>query len=223
MQNLNNVTLLSVSGNEIFLEKTIRAAEYSCRDFQFKTVICSNVPFEHPFIEYVPIEPLTYQGYSDFCLTQMVDYFDTSHVLIFQEDGFVLDVNKWQDKFLEYDYIGAPWPNWNDKYTIGPKTNVGNGGFSLRSKRLLEAVREVCDVYEDHRPIEDALICRKYRSTLEKMGFKWPSIELAVQFSVEHPIPENGFNAHNPDIINSFGFHAPGKQSGYLKLLENFA
>ena len=223
MSSLDNITLLSVCGNEKFLEKTIQAAEYSCRNYKFNTVILSNVPFEHPFIKCVLIESLSYQDYSDFCLKRMVDYFDTSHVLIFQADGFILDVKLWKDEFLEYDYIGAPWPYWrDDPYPITPKTNIGNGGFSLRSKKMLEVLRDMCDVYEDHRPIEDVLISRKYRPALERMGFKWPSLELAAKFSVEYPMAENKYNNQNPGFINTFGFHAPAKNSGYLTLLENY-
>ncbi len=221
MSILDNITLLSVSGQERFLEKTIRAAEYSCRGFKFKTKILSNVHFTHDFIECVQIGPLDYQGYSDFCLEKLVDYVDTSHVLIFQEDGFILDINRWQDSFLEYDYIGAPWPTWfDDSYPVTEKTNIGNGGFSLRSKKMLKMIQSFVNVYEDHRPIEDVLIARKYRPILEKMGFKWPSKKLAAQFSVEYPLLENSFNNQDPRFINTFGFHAPAKKSGYMKLLE---
>ena len=34
----------------------------------------------------------------------------TSHYLSIQADGWVLDASRWTDEFLEYDYIGAPWP-----------------------------------------------------------------------------------------------------------------
>jgi hypothetical protein len=37
------------------------------------------------------------------------------------------------NEFLLYDYIGAPWKN-NKKHN---KANVGNGGFSLRSKNIM--------------------------------------------------------------------------------------
>ena len=47
----------------------------------------------------------------------------------------MLDGAAWRPEFLDYDYIGAVWPHVLDKY------NVGNGGFSLRSKALLEACR----------------------------------------------------------------------------------
>ena len=51
--------------------------------------------------------------------------------MIYQEDSVIFhnEINK----FLKYDYVGAPWPmNKNDN-----KLGVGNGGFSLRSKSAM--------------------------------------------------------------------------------------
>lgn len=59
-------------------------------------------------------------------------------LLIYQDDTFLFH-NK-IEHFLEYDYIGAPWPENQDDNSIG----VGNGGFSLRSKsKLLECLNKI--------------------------------------------------------------------------------
>lgn len=218
----DKITLISVSGQEQFLASTIKAAEYSNRKHRFKTKVVSNVPFSHEYIEYVPTESLDYQGYSDFCIEKMVDYIDTEFMLIFQNDGFILDSDLWKDEFFNYDYVGAPWPHWiHEKYKINENSDVGNGGFCLRSKRLMKKVQEIIDPRVDHRPLEDALIARRFRPELEKLGFKWPKAELAAKFSVEHPTFDNDFNKQE-DInrIETFGFHAKGKQSCYLNLLK---
>src|SRR5690606_38567414 len=47
------------------------------------------------------------EEYSEFIITQLWRYVTTSHVLIIQHDGYVLDGSIWSDAFLEYDYIGA--------------------------------------------------------------------------------------------------------------------
>ena len=39
-------------------------------------------------------------------------------------------------RFFDYDYIGAPWPN-------NFVNRVGNGGFSLRSKKFLELTAKI--------------------------------------------------------------------------------
>lgn len=52
-------------------------------------------------------------------------------ILIYQEDSCIF--RKGINKFLQYDYIGAPWPkHQNDNIIL-----VGNGGFSLRTKSIM--------------------------------------------------------------------------------------
>ena len=60
------------------------------------------------------------EGYSEFVIRELHKYVDTSHCLLVQWDGYVLNPKSWLPQFLDYDYIGAPW-NGNV---------VGNGGFS---------------------------------------------------------------------------------------------
>ena len=52
-------------------------------------------------------------------------------ILIYQEDSILFRSNI--DMFLHYDYIGAPFP----KYQNDTPNGVGNGGFSLRSKSIM--------------------------------------------------------------------------------------
>ena len=60
----------------------------------------------------------------------------TSHVLFIHWDSWILDPTAWTDDFLTYDYIGAPWEWHKDGMT------VGNGGFCLRSKKLMDFLVE---------------------------------------------------------------------------------
>ena len=68
-------------------------------------------------------------------LQELHDHISTAHALCIQWDGYVLNAQAWDASFLDYDYIGSVWPQFGDGH------RVGNGGFSLRSKRLLEAWR----------------------------------------------------------------------------------
>lgn len=86
-------------------------------------------------------------------IKELNKYIETSYVLIIQYDGFILNPDAWTDEFLEYDYIGAPWWYTDD-------CNVGNGGFSLRSKKLLEILANDDSILETHP--EDHHICRTY-------------------------------------------------------------
>jgi hypothetical protein len=85
-------------------------------------------------VEIVDVRLESIEAYSGFMLHDLAPHVRTSHALVVQWDGFVVDAGRWDDAFLDYDYIGAPWPG-------NPAgRDVGNGGFSLRSKRLLDAL-----------------------------------------------------------------------------------
>lgn len=61
------------------------------------------------------------------------DKIDCEKILIYQTDTFIF--KEFDDKFLEFDYLGAPW---NDKHAdvikkkLGINVPFGNGGLSLR-------------------------------------------------------------------------------------------
>lgn len=123
-------------------------------------------------------EPLSsVQDYSRFLWNEAWRPVKTSHFLICQWDSWVIDPGMWDDGFLAYDYIGAPW--WHpDLY------NVGNGGFSLRSTRLAKYVSKNADRYPLSDP-EDVALCRKHRFGLEREGFRWAPFDDALDFSFE--------------------------------------
>ena len=140
------------------------------------------------------------EGYSKFCIKEMHKYVQTSHVLIIHPDGYPQNINAWDDDFLNYDYIGATW-SYKDNM------NVGNGGFSLRSKKLLDILKNL-NLREYHP--EDDIICRSLRPTLESMGIVFAPEEVANRFSIEgygakcftdsRGIPANKYSGQ-------FGFH----------------
>ncbi len=141
-------------------------------------------------IRVVPIARLdSSRAYSEFMLKRLVDHIRTPHCLIVQWDGFVLDASKWDDGFLAYDYIGAPWPQSDSAYS------VGNGGFSLRSRRLLEACRD--PGFVAGHP-EDLAICRLNRRSLEsRHGIRFADHAAAERFAFERSAPSQP----------TFGFH----------------
>jgi len=127
--------------------------------------------------------------YSRFVMKELVQHVLTKHVLLIQWDGYIVNPEAWSDDFLDYDYIGARWGFHQDAH------NVGNGGFSLRSRKLLEALQDV--EIQEFEP-EDAKICRQYRSMLEaRHGIRFAPPEVADRFSFETIYPEG----------MPFGFH----------------
>jgi hypothetical protein len=119
----------------------------------------------------------------------------TSHFLTVQWDGWATNAEAWTDEFLAYDYIGAPWW-WHP-----PGSQVGNGGFSLRSRRLMQFLAAHRETFPYRYPEDDA-ICRHYRPALEAEGFRFAPPEVAMRFSFEHPPAD-------PRVTRakSFGFH----------------
>ena len=174
--------------------QTVRALEQSCRGIRFgDVVLLSDVaPVLAPAspVRRVPIGLLgSKEAYSHFMLKELVAHATRKFVLVVQWDGYVLDPGRWDPRFLDYDYIGAPWPQFSDGLT------VGNGGFSLRSRRLLEQV--AADSFAVLHP-EDVAICRNWRSQLEAQGgLRFASPAIAARFSAER----------SGDVGETFGFH----------------
>jgi hypothetical protein len=114
---------------------------------------------------------------------------NTEFALMLEWDAGIFDATKWLPEFFEYDYIGAPWV-----CRPGEVFDVGNGGFTLMSKRLGQRLimdRRLHPVYTDMD------VSRPARARLEPLGFKWPKRDLASCFSWE-------LGQRNP---NHFGFH----------------
>lgn len=157
-----------------------------------RTIFFTNQKIEDSQFDTVIIRDLkSAKDYSYWMIDELGEYyFETSHILIIQHDGHVIDASQWTNEFLNFDYIGAVWPMETDGY------NVGNGGFSLRSVRLHEILVEDQFVIAAHP--EDAYICRTYRNYLEqKYNMKFAPPELAHKFSYELQTP----------FQPTFGFH----------------
>ena len=139
-------------------------------------------------VEYVQAPSIsTTKDYSDLLLTGLRQYVSGTHVLIIQWDSFILHPELWTNDFLQYDYIGAVWPHH-------PDTPVGNGGFSLRSVKLLEAL-ESPTVSKRHP--EDFCVCVDNKALLEsEFGIRFAPAPIGEQFAVERS-----------DWHPAFGFH----------------
>jgi len=173
--------------------------------------------------------PLTnIDEYNFYILYKLHEHIDTDYVLLVQDHAFIINPDAWMDEFYDYDYIGAPWPIRERAYItpFGEHQRVGNGGFSLRSKKLLEVplhewipfkVAEVAsDFYKmfgGNNTNEDGNITVHNKHLYEKCGCKIAPIEIAKYFSYESPVPENRG-------IIPFGFHnnlPPGIEvEGYI-------
>lgn len=133
-----------------------------------------------------PTDTFSSQGeYSTYVASrEFIESIPTEQFLIVQTDSMINPAQKhklWQ--FLQYDYVGAPWP-WAN-------IQVGNGGFSLRRKAaLLKVIDHLGPLKTD---LEDQYFAFGMLATKAFV----PTKEVAREFAVEqlfHPAP---FAVHN--------------------------
>jgi hypothetical protein len=216
---LDRVTLVSVAG--INFDIATQALQKSLEQISFYEAKIltptkpGNIPKNVKW-EQTPDLRLRAPGvddYSHFVLYDLHKFVESDFCLVVQGDGYVIDGNAWSETFLEFDYIGAPWPLKPDSYIdpFGNHQRVGNGGFSLRSRKLLQVPNQVeipWDVnsgsFYKHMNAgslaEDGNICVHNRHIFEAAGCKFAPLEVALKFSRELPIPEYTGE-------KTFGFH----------------
>lgn len=165
-----------------------RAADICTKDIRFGSVKIFTECLYHGIEEY-----------SKYYIKELGKHIDTEHVLIIHADGYIQNVNAWDNSWLQYDYIGATW-------AYKDNMNVGNGGFTLRSKKLLD-ILSTLDLPNYHP--EDDIICRQLRPWLEKEhNIKFAPEEVANRFSIE-AYGSSVFPGGNK-YSGQFGFHGYG-------------
>lgn len=202
---LHDVTIVAVAGTKA--KESIEAIKYSMRGIEFAAAkLITPEKISDPDVEIVQCENLNYEQYNHFIVYRLHKYIDTSHVLVVQNDGYVVNPDSWQNLFLDYDYIGAPWPLPQDSFSYrdpeGQIQRVGNGGFSLRSKRILEGAEKLDLEWKAFSGFyhEDGFFSCHHKKDYENLGCKYAPIEVAARFSHESYISEF-------DGILPFGFH----------------
>lgn len=223
-KNLSNICLVAIDGVGNKTDQINKVIDICCKDFNWKCVFnfspVNQNTFSHSngnFILKWHIPEMSYFEYNKFCVNGLytfIKHFDFDYCLIIQEDGFIINPNLWDDCFLNYDYIGAPWLKYSNDNTgefwwlksNDVKYRVGNGGFSLRSRKFLEESSYI--EYPSGSTHEDVFLCSIYGDYLEKKGIKFANLQVAAKFSLETK------NDLCDDLNKTFGFH--GKH-----LLEN--
>lgn len=200
MISLSNITLIIVDC--VTYGDAVNAVLQSLKQITpARTIMFTDIDLNNPKIEIVKIPRInSKKEYSAWMMKELGRQdIQTSHVLTIQADGYCLSGECWEEEFLEYDWIGAVWPQETDGFS------VGNGGFSLRSTRLLKILAED-EMIKGLHP-EDAQICRLYRSYLEdKYDIKFAPPKLADLFSFELGQPaQPTFGFHG-------NFHKPYKE-----------
>lgn len=140
----------------------------------------------------------------------------TDYALLIHPDGGVGNEKAWDNKWLEYDYIGSPFPLPTDDFSYrdinGVVQRVGNS-ISLRSKKLMQFPKKEGLEWKPFHGFtnEDGYICVNMRDVFEANGFKFAPFEEAVKFGCETLLPEHVGKEHpfvyhrgNNEITNKY-------------------
>jgi hypothetical protein len=205
MLKLKNITIAALACTNIY--ETVRAMKYSMKNIEFADAVF--VSHKKPFFlpeniryEHTPqnksIDDFNYK-----MIYEIHKYIKTDFMLLVHYDGFVINPEMWKNEFLEYDYVGSPWPKLKSLKDInGNICRVGNS-VSLRSKKLLEFPSKAGIPFEPDgkgRYNEDLLICVKNKHLFEENGMKFAPVEIAKYFGREASIPET-------KGLKTFAFH----------------
>lgn len=169
--------------------------------------LLTSLPIDNPHrVEIMPLKSLV--AYSIFMLTELHKYVETDHVLIVQRDGWILNPESFDPAWLDLDYIGPLFVQYD---------KVGSGGFSLRSKRIMEATAKAITPWDGSQ--EHADIIQKGVGLYEdgfislspfRHNFKIASLDQAANFG-------QGGN-RNPKYFKEkpFGYHRTWQEIDFV-------
>jgi len=119
------------------------------------------------------------------------NFIPTETFLVFQTDSLISPVYKNKiNKFLQYDYVGAP-------LRIG-KGKVGNGGLSLRKKSKMIELLQTNFSDEVYLTNEDLFFAGLRFNNINKVPIFLPNPNKAKEFSVESMMYDKPFGVHKP-------------------------
>lgn len=196
------------------LEFILRNNIYKLGDTWSHTIICGNLNYDYMYdiikridrdiklIQLTEVDNMTQSEYSNLLMTS--DFWNLcvgEKILIYQEDSCIFKSNI--ANFLEYDYIGAPWPL---SYEIN-RHSVGNGGFSLRSKSvMLECCNYINEPLQLSKVVQEYMAKNALPNCPEDVYFTTvmetynigiiANYEVATQFSVESILNYDAFGGH---------------------------
>jgi len=214
-------------------ERLLRIINWHRKWFRFHREIV--VAFEDPQlpgVQYIHSKPVSEEWirnwYSSVCIWGLNALCDAPYALVWQWDGFIVNPEQWTDEFLKWDYLGGPgitgnWKKlprfleskiagWKSPFPPNVDAIVGNGGFSLRSKKFLTASTMLPQTGLS-LSIEDLYLCIERRRELEGMGVRFAPVDLCYRFAKEGPY------TYADD--ECFGFHSFAHFERVKRILES--
>jgi hypothetical protein len=214
-------TISIVSVSNIKKPQTINSIINCCKKFPFfdKKIFFTDEDGQYEDIKLKNINLVNPDSYNNFVINNLYKYIDTDFVLIVHYDGTIINESLWDNKFLNYDYVGAPWPFNNvNMYTSDNSIDwQGNGGFCLRSRKFLYISSKIGE--SNLRPAEypeDVYLSIINRKLFELHNCVFAPINLCKKFSFENKFDEN----HT--IQNSFGIHGKHNYNYIINFLNEY-
>lgn len=215
MLDLSNITLVSIdSVTDHYSKSNIRLAAISrivpkiLEEIKFGDVLMINpfgknsnllnLPFEALWDNKNPIKNICWLN--NYLVKVLPKLIKTEWYLIVQWDGFPININKWNNKFFEYPFLGGGHSTFN-------------GGFSLRKTETMIEISKVNDSFDSGAEDGFYSCFLDNEWTLNKntpFKIKWPEEDIV-----------NEFCFWNSSIQNtsfgwpSFGWHRYGYLSKY--------
>lgn len=193
MLKLSNVTAIALTDYKF--EEHQRVLDLMCKDIEFGD---AKIVFDKGINHDV-------NNWNRKIIYELGNYVTTDFAFLFHADGYITNPSAWRPEFLEYDYIGAPWPLPTDDYSYrtsrGELVRVGNS-VSFRSRRILDLPKQLGLEWKPYygNTNEDGFLCVHNRDILIEQGCKFAGMDVAKYFSREFDIPEN-------EGIETFAFH----------------
>jgi len=211
---LKEVTLL-LYNPEKDPDLSARVINHVCAGIEFGAVM--HLAGKRPTVahpgEWRQVPPANVAQGQRFQALELNKYFTTPFLLHIETDGFPVNFHLWDPVFLEYDFIGAPWPA--KMLEPGRNNRVGNGGCSLQSKRFRNFVDAHAHLYREGM-LSDVFLCRELEAEAKAAGIRFAPVEIALRFAYENRLPD--FPRWKPE--QSFGFH--GRFPCFRQYLEPF-
>ena len=167
------ITLVAVTGLYYDVEGHKKAIKKSCEGIEFGAVkiIMDN-------------KVKNIDDWNKAIFYDLGNYIQTDYALLIHDNGFVVNPESWNPKWLEYDYCGSPFPlpNELDKVSYrdynGKVQRVGNS-VGLRSKKLLDLPKRLNLEWKSFHGYfnEDGAVSVNYRHIFEANGCKYMSFE----------------------------------------------
>jgi len=207
MNKVSDVTLLAISSNRV--EGNVAALERCMNLMEFGAVKFlshknpDSLPDGIQFEECMELKSI--KDFDYYAFLELGKHVQTSHCLMVQDHAYILHPEIWKDTWLRWDFCGALWEERPEFISVstGTMVRIGNGGFSLRSKRIMDLPKKLgLPLIEDRGfSNDDGLVNSFYRKTFLENGIKYPEATDIPEFSYENDVPEN---IH---ITKFFGYH----------------